>query len=197
MDRETAECFSDASCQFYGLPSSHFEFHISAESAVCIQCHMCKRWYHAICVGFDPMDPREGFWYCPTCTTELDDVDADVDADEVYPKASHQPHNSQESYDSWHLLMSPKSQVLHSVAAKVATLIGQSGANMVSLRNAWALPDSGQGALTGIDHKSELTSHNESKGSKVGQEESRLVDLHGDVSEVEKKGKKRESSDLL
>ncbi|CAO1945165.1 unnamed protein product [Urochloa humidicola] len=75
IDADAVVCLDDGDCKIRsGLVAAEDNSTLDTS----IACDSCDKWYHAICVGFNPEMTSENSWLCPRCmSTEVKHV-ADV-----------------------------------------------------------------------------------------------------------------------
>ncbi|KAJ1285158.1 hypothetical protein BS78_03G258500 [Paspalum vaginatum] len=69
IDAEAVLCLDDGDCKIRGgLVAAEDDPTLDTS----IACDSCDKWYHAICVGFNPEMTSDNSWLCPRCTcTEI------------------------------------------------------------------------------------------------------------------------------
>ncbi|WVZ69030.1 hypothetical protein U9M48_017887 [Paspalum notatum var. saurae] len=66
IDAEAVLCLDDSDCKIRsGLVAAEDDPTLDTS----IACDSCDKWYHAICVGFNPEMTSDSSWLCPRCTS--------------------------------------------------------------------------------------------------------------------------------
>ncbi|XP_066379816.1 uncharacterized protein At4g10930 [Miscanthus floridulus] len=75
IDAEAVVCLDDGDCKIRnGLVAAEDD----STSDTSIACDSCDKWYHAICVGFNPAMASDNSWLCPRCKFNEVEHEADV-----------------------------------------------------------------------------------------------------------------------
>jgi len=75
IDAEAVVCLDDGDCKIRsGLVAAEDDATLDTS----IACDSCDKWYHAICVGFNPEVTSENSWLCPRCVSSEVKHTADV-----------------------------------------------------------------------------------------------------------------------
>ncbi|PAN28796.1 hypothetical protein PAHAL_5G178700 [Panicum hallii] len=75
IDAEAVVCLDDGDCKIRsGLVAAEDDSTLDTS----IACDCCDKWYHAICVGFNPEVTSENSWLCPRCVSSEVKHTADV-----------------------------------------------------------------------------------------------------------------------
>ncbi|XP_051129465.1 uncharacterized protein At4g10930 isoform X2 [Andrographis paniculata] len=74
IDENAVVCLDGNDCKIRsGLVAIEEDLDIDTS----IACDFCDKWYHALCVGFDPESTSDSSWLCPRCITENDSKKSD------------------------------------------------------------------------------------------------------------------------
>ncbi|CAL4947731.1 unnamed protein product [Urochloa decumbens] len=75
IDADAVVCLDDGDCKIRsGLVAAEDDSTLDTS----IACDSCDKWYHAICVGFNPEMTSENSWLCPRCVSTEVKHTADV-----------------------------------------------------------------------------------------------------------------------
>ncbi|TVU35279.1 hypothetical protein EJB05_17163 [Eragrostis curvula] len=75
IDAEAVVCLDDGGCKVRsGLAAAKGDSTLDTS----IACDACDKWYHALCVGFNPDIPTGNSWLCPRCMPTEVNQEADV-----------------------------------------------------------------------------------------------------------------------